>query len=279
MTSARVLRLAANRRGRDFVVGDIHGTFSRVWEAMRAVAFDPAVDRLFSVGDLIDRGPESQRCAKFLAQPYVFAVRGNHEEDLLRLYEEGEPDERILSVATRFNGLGWWMDTSVAERRAILAALQRLPLVIEVETQRGSIGLLHAEVPRGMDWPTFVSKVESGDHAAIEACLWGRTRAHAGDQSGVPGVGRVFAGHTPQFGGPALFGNVCVLDTGAVFGELGHHDDGKLTLVNAALRTTCLARPAQTVGIVDVRDGAVPEAPFGASSLAVESVEPARARM
>ncbi|MCA4078770.1 metallophosphoesterase, partial [Pseudomonas kurunegalensis] len=55
----RIKRFAANRAGRDFAVGDIHGHFTRLQAALDSAGFDPAIDRLFSVGDLVDRGPDS----------------------------------------------------------------------------------------------------------------------------------------------------------------------------------------------------------------------------
>lgn len=58
----KVLSLPENQNGRDFVVGDIHGHFAMLNELMEVVAFDRNVDRLFAVGDLIDRGPNSVRC-------------------------------------------------------------------------------------------------------------------------------------------------------------------------------------------------------------------------
>ncbi len=67
------------------------------------------MDRLLSVGDLIDRGDGSHRCARFLAQPYVHAVRGNHEDMLLDLYKDGEPVPAVLMFAARSNGFGWWL--------------------------------------------------------------------------------------------------------------------------------------------------------------------------
>ena len=51
----RLRRMIANLRGRDLAVGDIHGHFQRLQQCLDAVGFDPAVDRLFSVGDLVDR--------------------------------------------------------------------------------------------------------------------------------------------------------------------------------------------------------------------------------
>ncbi|STI47003.1 serine/threonine protein phosphatase 1 [Escherichia coli] len=44
------------------------------------VVFDPWRDLLISVGDVIDRGPQSLRCLQLLEQHWVRAVRGNHEQ-------------------------------------------------------------------------------------------------------------------------------------------------------------------------------------------------------
>ena len=55
-----VARYARNvTSGRDLVVGDVHGEFSTLEHALEALDFQPGKDRLFSVGDLIDRGPRS----------------------------------------------------------------------------------------------------------------------------------------------------------------------------------------------------------------------------
>jgi serine/threonine protein phosphatase 1 len=77
---ALIQTVAANTRGRDFVVGDIHGWLEPLQAELDAVCFDPAVDRLFSVGDLIDRGPDSEQCLLLTREPWFFAVRGNHEQ-------------------------------------------------------------------------------------------------------------------------------------------------------------------------------------------------------
>ena len=48
-----------NESGRDFVVGDVHGCFRTLEHALGALTFDPNLDRLFGVGDLVNRGPHS----------------------------------------------------------------------------------------------------------------------------------------------------------------------------------------------------------------------------
>ena len=57
-----VVEIPANGRGgRDFVFDDIHGCFATVEQALEALDYDPGRDRLFSVGDLIDRAREAAR--------------------------------------------------------------------------------------------------------------------------------------------------------------------------------------------------------------------------
>lgn len=59
-----------------WVVGDIHGCFSMLMAKLRQYRFDPWQDLLVSVGDVIDRGPDSLRCLKLLRKRWIVAVRG-----------------------------------------------------------------------------------------------------------------------------------------------------------------------------------------------------------
>ena len=56
-----IKRFGRNTLGRDFAVGDIHGCYSRLQAALETVGFCRKSDRLFSIGDLVDRGAESER--------------------------------------------------------------------------------------------------------------------------------------------------------------------------------------------------------------------------
>ena len=248
----RILRLAANTKGRDFVVGDIHGAYNTLLAAMKEANFDGARDRILSVGDLIDRGPHSWRCARFLALPYVHACRGNHEGMLLELYKDGEPDEAILQWAARHNGFAWWLDVSAAQRQDILREVAQLPTIIELETARGTVGLVHADVPAGMNWATFVREVEAENPKVLETALWGRKRVQSGNEDGVEGIGRIFVGHTPQWDGLRRCGNIYYVDTGGIFNEMGLKAEGRLTFAEVSMKTVMLtaSRPAT---LVDVR--------------------------
>jgi serine/threonine protein phosphatase 1 len=151
---------------------------------------------------------------------------------------------------------------SKADRRAVVSRLKRLPLVIEVPTPRGNVAFLHADVPRGMIWSDFRAALESKPETVRQTVLWGRSRIGREDGSGVPGIGRVFVGHTPQWNGLRRYGNVYAIDTGAVFGWRGL--DGHLTCVNIQSSTEGLLELHQvgTLG-VDVVDLPTPDQPFG----------------
>ncbi len=269
MSAPLVRRLPANTQGHDWVVGDIHGAFDLVITAMRVSGFDKRVDRLFVVGDLVDRGAESLRALKFLEQSYVHCVRGNHEDMWIGLYEEGPPEPELVElVHNRMSGLEWWFDAPKADRDALVAKFRELPMVIEVETPRGLVGMIHADVPAGMNWQQFVAAIEAGDERATQTALWGRTRAHQGNTDGVAGVGRIFAGHTPQDRISRL-GNVYLVDTGAIFGLNKVADDGRLSMMNIVAKTGDLATlyaPTENGFLVDVRsvtDNSPEDVPFG----------------
>ncbi|MBU2766125.1 hypothetical protein HAP94_07940 [Acidithiobacillus ferrivorans] len=72
-----------NPIGRDFVIGDLHGCRAMLDTLLDHACFDPAMDRLFSVGDLVDRGPDSVGYLELLLESWFFSVLGNHDAMLL----------------------------------------------------------------------------------------------------------------------------------------------------------------------------------------------------
>jgi serine/threonine protein phosphatase 1 len=77
----RIRRVSANSQGRDFVIGDLHGCLDQLQDKLNSASFEPERgDRLFAVGDLVDRGPDSLGCLKLLQEPWFFSVLGNHDQ-------------------------------------------------------------------------------------------------------------------------------------------------------------------------------------------------------
>jgi serine/threonine protein phosphatase 1 len=131
----RCVRLARNLRGRDLVVGDLHGHRSLLERELDRLRFDPTRDRVLSVGDLIDRGPESIATLSLIVEPWFHAVLGNHE--LMLLNYLGYYSSRIHSRKTFPTGGGEWINEAMGKHRKLVARLAdrvaALPLSIHVE--------------------------------------------------------------------------------------------------------------------------------------------------
>lgn len=211
-----VITLPRNEHGRDFVVGDIHGMFDLLDEAMKQVRFDPARDRILSVGDLVDRGPHSERCLDFLGQPWFFAIQGNHEALFLQLCKDGRVNLEDIYEHSAYH-VGWLQHQPQDVLRRIEAEFQKLPVAMEVETEIGLIGFVHAEVPHRTTWPQFKEMISAGHNAFIMYAQNARTRSKSKIQENIEGVARLFSGHTPFAGGIHRVGNCYFIDTGAVF--------------------------------------------------------------
>ena len=203
----RFLKIPRNERGRDFAVGDVHGHFSRLQESLDRLGFDPARDRLFSVGDLVDRGPESEAALEWLAQPWFHAVQGNHEDYAIRHVRTGQVDV----MNWRGYGGGWFLDLPPDRQEVFAEAFARLPIAIEVETSAGAVGLLHADCPV-LFWPRLESALQDRYKRTSAACQWSRERLRQMDRTFIKGVRAVVAGHTPV-AAPLLLGNVYHIDT------------------------------------------------------------------
>lgn len=195
-----IRRFERNTQGRDLIVGDIHGCFTRLQSALNAVGFDPqAGDRLFSVGDLVDRGPESHLSLEWLDKPWFHAVQGNHEDMAIRW---GKPDCRMDAVLYVRNGGGWNVGNTQQERIRFADAFQSLPLAIELETANGLVGIVHAGCPFN-DWRNLRSvlvseAISNADLRALrKAMLWDRSRIQDCLTDAITGVVAVVVGHTP----------------------------------------------------------------------------------
>ncbi|MHA3903080.1 metallophosphoesterase [Castellaniella sp. WN] len=213
-----VQRFSANESGRDFAVGDIHGCFSKLETALREIRFAPEFDRLFSVGDLVDRGPESQHVLDWLDRPWFHAICGNH--DLMTWRRAvGDPYPAVDHVK---HG-GQWLDQhSKAKQERIAQRLRELPLAMEVGTPQGVVGIVHADFPYD-DWQAIHhERFSAGDR---ETCLWSADRYRTRYMQPIRNVRAVVHGHV-TLSRMAQLGNVFYIDTG------GWREDGQFTLLD-----------------------------------------------
>ncbi|MBU6952300.1 metallophosphoesterase [Hahella sp. CR1] len=216
-------RLPPNTAGIDFFVGDIHGHYSELMKALEAIDFKFDKDRLISVGDLIDRGEENERCIELLHEPWFHACLGNHEWMMIGafVYE----DRYDLSLQ-RGNG-GEWLDNHDTDQLTAWAHLlqQSCPLAIEVPGKGDRlIGVTHNDVINS-DW----TRMESAQKGDIDECVWSRTRfasalTNPSLAEPIKNIDAVVSGHNSHTG-ILLAGNQLYIDT--------LWKSGQLTLLSA----------------------------------------------
>lgn len=197
-----------NKVGRDIVVGDIHGCYDQLMAALESINFNKKVDRLFSVGDLIDRGPDSLKCLELLFEPWFHSVLGNHEQLMI----DALADNNEQDIANWFGNGGRWVleDGSLigSERLdQVLSEVKALPVAIQI----GDIGIVHAEPPS--DWLDLKAGKKNKPWFK-ESIIWSRERLQDLDKSECQNIGHVFVGHCVLKKLIVTLGNVTYIDAG-----------------------------------------------------------------
>lgn len=99
-----------------YAIGDIQGCYDSLRRLLDLCAFDPAADRLWLVGDLVNRGPNSLDTLRLIKSfgPAALTVLGNHDLYLLMVAEggakfRGKDDtlQGILDAPDRDELLAW----------------------------------------------------------------------------------------------------------------------------------------------------------------------------
>lgn len=218
-----------NEIGRDFAVGDIHGCYAALDRLLNRIDFDKSRDRLFCVGDLMDRGPTSERFVEYVDAPWFKVTRGNHDQMML----DAEQDEGSLAN-WHHNGGSWSLAFTRAELTLWRDRIDTLPLAIEIITPAGKIGIIHAD-PVVSSWNELKNSIAAVEETrpdgrfyswhgglALEKLIWSRelasTLVHASNKNiqmaRFPDLEALVIGHTPTRA-PVNVSNFWMIDTGA----------------------------------------------------------------
>ena len=187
-----VKQLEPNFKGKDYVIGDLHGCYDIFQNLLRNIHFDLTVDRIISVGDLIDRGPDSLKCLSLLKEPWFHSVLSNHEQMMLE-----RSDNDPLGYFWFKNGGDWgreaindlemFLSKGIIPREdssmlfSLIPLVEKLPYLITVNTKSGKkFHVLHAEMPTeritddDLTDPEKVVRLATVFRGDGDVFLWGR---------------------------------------------------------------------------------------------------------
>jgi bis(5'-nucleosyl)-tetraphosphatase (symmetrical) len=116
-----------------YVIGDLQGCLEPLERLVDSIDFDPASDRLWFVGDLVNRGPDSLGCLRFVKGlgSSAVTVLGNHDFHLLCVAtgaQKARPRDTLQAVL------------DAPDRDELIEWLRGLPLM-HVE---GAFAMVHA---------------------------------------------------------------------------------------------------------------------------------------
>jgi len=176
----KLLRLPLDRTKRHFVLGDLHGMYDDLLRLLKVIDYDQENDIIYSVGDLVDRGPKSVECVEFFTnQKNRYAALGNHEYMSISpmwmnvWYGNGAP-QTIASLHAHGKDENWLRDI-----------VSTWPLIIEVGDidEEDCFRIVHADydrcfsdddAERMLNQATDEDGYFDGEHFEVASLLWSR---------------------------------------------------------------------------------------------------------
>lgn len=150
-----------------YAIGDIQGCCVEFQQLLEQIRFDPAQDRLWLVGDLVNRGPDSLqvlRLVKSLGDSAI-TVLGNHDLHLLAVAEgaaelhRSDTLDEVLNAPDRDELLGWLRQQRLlhAEDGYVLVHAGLLPQW----SVKQAVSLAHEveSALRGDDYASFLARM------------------------------------------------------------------------------------------------------------------------
>jgi bis(5'-nucleosyl)-tetraphosphatase (symmetrical) len=131
-----------------YAVGDVQGCYDELRRLLDEIRFDPAKDKLWFAGDLVNRGPDSLRVLRFVKSLGTRAstVLGNHDLHLLALSQGNLSHGKYGTLKEILEA---------PDRQELIDWLRHCPLMLHHE--RKGYSLLHAGLPPQWDLQTAMA--------------------------------------------------------------------------------------------------------------------------
>lgn len=212
-----------------FIVGDLHGSYDLYTKGVKRLGIRES-DVVISLGDLTDRGSKNFRCVlEFTRKENRYAIRGNHEDMMIRGMLEGNRD--YYQCWYQNGGSTVWNEMGEEGVTLLATMVEKLPVVL-IATHRGkTYGFVHGGVPSVFQYRD-ITKIEDWKDVLgrdmnpiqvdrlAESLMWDRDMVTCAQEGiklpKVLGVDYVFHGHSfvPE---PLINANRVWMDTGGVF--------------------------------------------------------------
>ncbi len=169
-----------------YAIGDIQGCYDELRRLLDALAFDPVKDKIWLVGDLVNRGPDSLKTLHFIRDldDCALTVLGNHDLHLLALAAGNSKQEKKSNLDAVLRA---------PERDELLHWLRHRPLMHF--DARKDFALVHAGLPpqwdlmealecareveavlQGPSYPDFLNEMYGNEPARWSRSLTGMDR-------------------------------------------------------------------------------------------------------
>ena len=215
------------------VIGDIHGCLSTL-QALIAKA--GPVDQIISVGDLIDRGPDSLGVVKYCIDNNIQVCLGNHEfmalEAISKYLGPDYPYKRMDLLDSDWfanGGSGVFDSCSKEDLQFMLDYFKSLPIYIKTDYTHNDLPVVVSHTCLNNYTYDILNATQDDLRTHAESFVWSRTQA--------VNIAKFFNiyGHTPtdyldiKGAVPRISPTGINLDTGCVYQN--NIDRGKLTAV------------------------------------------------
>jgi bis(5'-nucleosyl)-tetraphosphatase (symmetrical) len=149
-----------------YAIGDLQGCYKTLQALLKTLSFDAKKDKLWFVGDVVNRGADSLSCLRFIKSlgDAAITVLGNHDLHLLAVAagiaknKRGDTLDAVLNAPDSVSLLQW---------------LRHRPLLHAQRVGAHEFVMVHA----GM-WPTWTLSDAQGYAHEVEVTLRSTTYAH-----------------------------------------------------------------------------------------------------
>ena len=185
-------------------IGDVHGCYEELKLLLKKTKYKEDKDRLIFLGDLINKGPYSNKVVEFVRKGNHECIMGNHELGFLRSLEDPSYFKK---------GFKKFYDELGPMREDVITWMKALPLYIEEDDFICIHGGLQPGVPLEKQNPRVATRIRT----------WGGDEDELNDPDNPPwhelykGAKTVIYGHWAMQGYHKTKNTIC-LDSGCVWG-------------------------------------------------------------